>query len=82
MTLKEKNPTWHQNLKESFLEKISKTKLLGLSGKEEDVKKYADKPAKRSNINNHDFDLFVKFRKREISKEEFNNKIQNKDHFR
>lgn len=62
--------------------KISKTKLLGLSGKEEDIKKYADKPAKRSDINNHDFDLFVKFRKGEISKEEFNDKIQNKDHSR
>ena len=62
--------------------KISKTKLLGLNGKESDIKKYADKPAKRSSINTHDFDLFVQFRTGKISKEEFNKKIQNKEHTR
>lgn len=62
--------------------KISKTKLLGLNGRETDVEKYADKIAKRSSINAHDFDLFVQFRTGKMSKEEFNSQLQNKEHAR
>lgn len=59
--------------------KISDNTLLGLSGKEYSIKNHIDRPCMIDpDINNHDFELFVDFRTRKISKEEFNSKVQNK----
>ena len=59
--------------------KIDKNTILAINGKEYPVKKHIGRPCTvDQDFNDHDFDLFVKFRTGKLSKEEFNSKVQNK----
>ena len=67
--------------------RVSDDKILWLSGKEQSVKSLKDKDKNRpaspaKDLSKHDFDLFVQLRTGKITKEEFNDKLQNKDHQR
>jgi hypothetical protein len=67
--------------------RVSADKIVWLSGKEQSVKSLKDKDKNRpaspvKDLNEHDFNLFVQFRSGKISKEEFNDKLQNKEHQR
>jgi len=67
--------------------RVSDDKILWLSGKEQSVKSLKDKDKNRpatpaKDLNEHDFNLFVQLRTGKISKEEFNDKLQNKEHQR
>ena len=64
------------------LKKTSEDTLLGSNGKDLPTsyfKKHQNRPCVIDpDVNSHDFDLFVDFRTKKISKEEFNSKVQNK----
>jgi len=67
--------------------RVSEDKIVWLSGREQIIKSLKDKDKNRhatlsKDLNRHDFDLFVSFRTGKITKEEFNDKLQNKDHKR
>lgn len=59
--------------------KIDRDTLLGLNGKVFSIKNHINRPCMIDpDINEHDFNLFVEFRTGELSKEDFNSRIQNK----
>jgi hypothetical protein len=67
--------------------KTSEDKIMWLSGKEQLIKSLKDKDKNRpaspaKDLSVHDFNLFVQLRTGKISKEEFNDKLQNKDYQR
>jgi hypothetical protein len=67
--------------------RVSEDQIRWLSGKEQTIKSLKDKDKDRpafpaKDLNRHDFDLFVELRTGKINKDEFNDRLQNKDHSR
>jgi hypothetical protein len=67
--------------------RVSEDQIRWLSGKEQTIKSLKDKDKDRpaspaKDLSRHDFDLFVELRTGKINKDEFNDRLQNKDHSR